>query len=187
MSLKPIVTLPNPVLRQKSKPVTKINKDVEQLIEQMIASTLDWEQGRKHEIGVAMAAVQIGELSRVIIIRQHPEEPGKAKFEVLINPRIIRTKGAQVATHEGCLSVPDLYARVPRFNQVKVEAQDLEGKTIQLKASGFLARVLQHEIDHLEGKLFIDYVAGKPFYKIDPRGKFKPLSKDEVSKHSFLR
>lgn len=188
MSVSKIISVPNSILRKRSKKVAVIDKNTKSLAEQMQAEALKWEKNRPHETGVAMAAVQIGTPMRVIIVRRNEDKASKpATFDTYINPKIIRMEGTLTTETEGCLSVPDLYGAVPRYSKVKIKAIDLNGRELRIKAEGFMARILQHEIDHLEGKLFTDRMTKKSFYKINREGELIPLGKDEVKKIDFLR
>jgi peptide deformylase len=136
-------------------------------------ASLDWEAHRKHEFCVGLAASQVDDLRRVIILRDNLEDKSDTGFTALINPKIIKTMGEVESTHEGCLSVSDIYVTVPRYNKVKIKAQDENGVEIRITAEGFLARLIQHEIDHTNGVLIIDHVKDDPeaFYKIDDLGE----------------
>ncbi len=188
MNLNDIVTLPNPILRQKSSTVKRFDNQLFQLFKDMSVATLDWEDKRNHELGVALAAIQIGVPKRLIIIRNNFDDKSDREFVALVNPKIIKLSGKQVKDFEGCLSVPDLYGLVPRYETVKVKAKDLKGKELRLKASGFLARVLQHEIDHTHGILFIDHLKDdrKSFYRLNDNGKLEQISYDQLDTDSFL-
>lgn len=144
----------------------------------MISATLSWEDSRQHEVGVALAAVQINVLERVIIVRNNFEDKSDRMFHAYINPKIIKKYGEVIDDFEGCLSVKDVYGKVPRHSRVKIEAQDIEGQVIRLKTEGFLARVLQHEIDHTNGKLFIDHIKQSPnaFFRLQEDGSLKELN-----------
>ncbi|MEK9196230.1 MAG: peptide deformylase [Patescibacteria group bacterium] len=168
MKKEDIIVLPNPSLRQKSKKVSFVDDSVKELIDNMVSATLDWEENRNHEIGVALAAVQINDLRRVVIIK---ENFGKIEEDF-----------------EGCLSVSDMYGKVPRYTKVKVEAQDLEGNTIRVTAEGFLARIFQHEIDHTNGKLFVDHIKDKEdnFYKLKEDGQLEQLDYEKDVKQSNI-
>jgi peptide deformylase len=182
-----IITLPHSSLRTKSIKAKPHDPATRQLAEDMMAATLDWEDHRKHEFGVALAAVQVNHLQRLVVIRNNFDDKNDRSFIVLVNPQIIRAEGQIIEEHEGCLSVLDVYGLVPRFERVKVKATDLEGKDIRLKADGFLARVLQHEIDHTEGKLFIDHIKGKDvFYKIAEDGKLEKTPLEDVMNNPDL-
>lgn len=185
-SKESIISVPDKRLWQRSQRVGIITNEVKQLVEEMKSATLDWEKNRGHEVGVALAAPQIGSLERVVIVRKHIDDKQSREFEVLINPEITRHEGDVVEEPEGCLSVPDMYGLVPRYETVKVSALDLDGRPIRMKTSGFLARVLQHEIDHLHGKLFVDKVNDDKFYKILNDGKLKPLEQDEIDSARVL-
>ena len=155
-----IITLPNAHLRQKSDRVHVITDEVVKLIRDMEVATLDWEDSRPHELGVALAAVQIDRLVRIVVVRNDFDNKDDRGFFALINPEIIKVEGEPEYDHEGCLSVRDIYGLVPRYPKVRIKAKDIEGNEVRVKADGFLARILQHEIDHTNGLLFLDRVAG---------------------------
>lgn len=168
-----IITLPDTRLRRKSLRVGHIDPSTEKLARQMIASTLDWEESRKHEFGAALAAIQIAQPYRVIIIRNDFENKDDKSFGVFINPEIVKTEGDPVEAMEGCLSVKDVYGSVPRYPKIKMKALNLAGQPIRLTATGFLARVIQHEIDHCEGKLFVDRVKDvSKLFRLEEDGQF---------------
>jgi peptide deformylase len=154
-----IIHIPDSRLKSKSLRVGHIDHSTEKLARHMIAATLDWEKTREHEFGAALAAVQLGKLYRVIVIRNDFENKEEKSFGVFINPEIIKKEGLPEEAMEGCLSVPDIYGSVARYPKVKVRALNLLGQPIRITATGFLARVLQHEIDHCEGVLFTDRVS----------------------------
>lgn len=189
MKFRPIITLPETNLRERSKKVSIIDDDVLSLVEEMKAATLDWEDSRPHEVGVALAAVQINDLRRVVIIRNNFDNKKDREFHVLINPVITKYEGELIAEHEGCLSVRDVYGKVPRYSKVRVKALNIEGSEVRVKAEGFLARVLQHEIDHLNGKVFVDHIKGKKdaFYTLTDKGNLEKLDYDEaIANNSIL-
>ncbi len=181
MKKEDIITLPNPHLRQKSLKVHVITPETLQLIDDMTEAALDWEASRPHEISAALAAVQVDRLERVVIIRSDFDNKEDDEFTALINPEIVKTEGTQIADYEGCLSVSKVYGKVPRWSRVRVKALDIEGNEIRLKADGFLARVLQHEIDHTKGICFIDHIKDKKdaFYTLDDKGALQPLDYEE--------
>jgi peptide deformylase len=181
MNRKDIVTLPATVLRKKAKLITKTDHSIRNLAEDMVSATLDWEDHRKYEVGVALAANQVGKLHRVIVVRNDYKNKEDRGFKVFINPEIIKAKGEPIERHEGCLSVKDVYGLVPRYPRIKVHAQTLQGKTVRFIAKGFLARIFQHEIDHLDGKLFIDRVKNNQFFELDAKGELVPLNKKLVN------
>ncbi|HVE81004.1 MAG TPA: peptide deformylase [Candidatus Dormibacteraeota bacterium] len=168
-----IIKLPDPRLRKPSRKISHIDHSTKELADLMVEATLDWEASRKHEFGAALAAVQLGKLYRVIIIRRNFEDKEAKDFKVLINPEIVKYEGEPVEAMEGCLSVKDLYGSVPRYPKVKVKGTDINGKPVRITATGFLARVMQHEIDHTNGKLFIDRVKDpSKLYRLDAKGEF---------------
>lgn len=177
MKKEDIITLPNPHLREKSTKVHVITEETLKLIDEMTAAALDWEDSRPHEISAALAAVQVDRLERVVIVRSDFDNKSVREFTALINPEIVKYEGTLVADYEGCLSVSKVYGKVPRYSRVRIKALDVEGNEIRLKADGFLARVLQHEIDHTNGTVFIDHIRDeqKAFYTLDDSGELQPL------------
>ena len=145
---RPVLKIPNPVLRQKAKPVAAITDDVRLLVEDMMETMYD-------EPGVGLAAPQIGVSLRVIVYDSPENEEG---FQVLINPEIVQSEGQQKGP-EACLSIPDIRADVTRALNIKVEGMHLDGKKVSLHLSEFTARIIQHEVDHINGVLFIDRVS----------------------------
>ncbi len=133
----------NKTLRQKSLPVKHIDANVRSLIEQM-------KKVIKQNNGVGLAAIQVGEPTRVIICEIDD------KFYTFINPEIIKSFSETSVTDEGCLSLPNIYGEVERSKKITLKAINFDGKKIKMKAFGLLARVIQHELDHLDGVLFID-------------------------------
>lgn len=188
MTKDDIITLPNPHLREKSARVHIITQDTLELVKDMTAAALDWEASRPHEISAALAAVQIDRLERVVIIRSDFENKDNVEFTALINPEIVKTEGTQIPDYEGCLSVSKVYGKVPRWSRIRVKALDIEGNEIRLKADGFLARVLQHEIDHTQGICFIDHIKDNTdaFYTLDDKGELQPLDYDEHIKTNSI-
>jgi len=181
MKFRPIITLPAANLRVRSKKVGFIDDEIKKLVEEMQAATLDWEDNREHEVGVALAAVQINVLRRVVIIRNNFDDKSDRTFQVFINPEITKYEGEIVEDYEGCLSIKDVYGKVPRYSKVRVKALNLEGVEVKLKAEGFLARVFQHEIDHTNGKVFVDHIKDQKeaFYNLTDKGKLEQLNYDD--------
>lgn len=180
MKKEDIITLPNAHLRQKSAKVKVVDSRITDLISDMVGAALDWEDSRPHEISAALAAVQIDRLDRVVIVRSDFENKDSREFTVLINPEIIKSEGELIEDYEGCLSVKDVYGKVPRFSKIKVKALNVDGVPIRIKAEGFLARVIQHEIDHTNGIVFIDHIRDKKdaFFELDKNGELQPLDYD---------
>lgn len=177
MTHPPIITLPHDNLRKRSIKVGLISEDIIKLVHEMELATLDWEDNREHEVGVALAAVQINELKRVVIIRNNFEDKNDRGFQVFINPEITKYEGEVVDDYEGCLSVKDIYGRVSRHSKVRVKAINLEGKEVRVRADGFLARVFQHEIDHTNGILFVDHIKDEKdaFFVLNDKGNLEKL------------
>lgn len=183
-----IITLPNPHLRQRSQKVGVITQQTHNYINQMVAATLDWEASRNHELGIALAAIQIDLKLRIIIIREDFEDKNNKNFTILINPVITKYEGDIVEDYEGCLSIKDIYGKVPRYNKVRVKATDINGEETRLSADGFIARVLQHEVDHTNGKVFIDHIKDSPkaFYHLDNDGQLTPLNYEQEIANSTI-
>ena len=157
---KNIITLPNDHLRQRSQRITQIDADTRQIISDMIAATLDWEAHRPNEVAVALAAVQIDKPVRIVIIRADFDNKENKNFQVLINPEITKYEGEIITDYEGCLSVKDVYGKVPRYSKIRGRAIDINGNRIKIKSTDpFLSRVLQHEVDHTNGICFVDHIS----------------------------
>ena len=177
----PIITLPNPHLRQRSKKVGIVTDEIKQLVNDMVLRTLEWEDDRDHEVGVALAAIQIDELLRVVVVRHDFEDKGNRKFDVFINPEIVKLEGDIIEDYEGCLSIKDIYGKVPRHSKVRVKALDINGEPFRITVRGFLARVMQHEIDHTNGKVFIDHIRHSPdaFFRLEKDGHLTALDYEQ--------
>jgi len=159
MATLPIRTIPDPVLKQKAKRVRTIDGSIKKLISDMI-ETMHSEPGR-----VGLAAPQIGVPLRVIVIGI-PEEEDIA----IINPEIVRSRGER-SIDEGCLSVPGYFGQIKRAESVTVKGRDQDGKEIRIKAEGLLAQALEHEIDHLNGVLYLDHLESlEQLRKVEPEG-----------------
>lgn len=157
---KNIITLPNDHLRQRSRRITQIDADTRQIVSDMIAATLDWEAHRPNEVAVALAAVQIDKPVRIVIIRADFDNKENKNFQVLINPEITKYEGEIITDYEGCLSVKDVYGKVPRYSKIRGRAIDINGNRIKIKSTDpFLSRVLQHEVDHTNGICFVDHIS----------------------------
>ena len=184
-----IITLPNKHLRERSVKVGIVNEAIKTIIKDMQDATIDWENSRKHELGVALAAVQMDKMLRIVIIREDFEDKKNKEFTVFINPTITKYEGKISEDYEGCLSIKNVYGLVPRYEKVKVKAIDLNGNEFRVTAEGFLARIFQHEIDHTNGILFIDHIKddADAFYNLTPKGHLESLDYEhDVQKNSFL-
>jgi peptide deformylase len=188
MTKDDIITLPNPHLREKSIRVREITEQVVALVAEMTDAAIDWENSRPHEISAALAAVQLDRMDRVVIIRSDFDNKDEKGFTALINPEIVKYEGTLINDYEGCLSVRDVYGKVPRYNKVRVKATNINGEEVRFKAEGFLARVIQHEIDHTQGVVFIDHIRDTPkaFYTLDEKGELQPLDYDEHIKNNHI-
>ena len=148
-----IYEYPDPVLKQKSVPVTEVNAEIQKLLDDMLETMYA-------AAGVGLAAPQVGILKRIVVIDTHDEEEGeKPRPLFLVNPEIVWRSDEKICHEEGCLSVPDQHAEVMRNAEVKVRYWDYNGKEQEIKADGLLAIALQHEIDHLDGILYIDHIS----------------------------
>lgn len=158
MAIRPLVILPDAQLRLVSKPVEAVTPEIRTLVDDMFETMYD-------APGIGLAAIQIGEPVRVVTIDlakrdvKEGEEPEPKKPQAFINPEVIWTSEEVSTYEEGCLSIPEYYEEVERPAKVKVRYMDLDGKTQEIEAEGLLATCLQHEIDHLNGVLFIDHLS----------------------------
>lgn len=180
-TIKPIITTPDPRLRQKSQKIGHPTEETQQIIDEMIASSLDWEKDHPYEVSAAMAAPQLGINKRIIIVRDDAEDKEKTTFTALIDPEVIKTDGKIIKDYEGCLSVPFLYGLVPRPEKARIKAKLINGQEVRIKADGILTRTLLHEIDHLDGILFIDHIKDDKdaFFELDDEGELQPINYDE--------
>ena len=176
-----VITTPDSRLREKSEKVHKIDEEILRIIADMRKLSLAWEEKHPYEISAAMAAPQMGVLKRIIIVRDDMEDKKKGTFTALINPEVIKAEGKVKKDYEGCLSVPTIYGMVPRATKVKVKARLEDGTEVRIKATDELARILLHEIDHLDGVLFIDHIKGvkDAFYELNDKGEVVPVDYDK--------
>ena len=151
MALRDIITLPDPKLRLVSKPIERVDDDLNRLIDDMLATMYE-------APGIGLAAIQIAEPIRLLVVDAAPKEGPREPLAV-INPEILWSSDERRTYEEGCLSIPEYYEEVERPASVRVRYIDREGKEQEKLAEGLLATVLQHEIDHLNGVLFIDYLS----------------------------
>jgi peptide deformylase len=153
MAIRPILTLPDPLLRRQSTPVEQIDERIRTLVADMFETMYD-------APGIGLAAIQIGVPKRVVVLdvssKKDDEDPAPL---VLINPRITWSSDDVRAYQEGCLSIPEYYEDVERPDRVRVAFLDHDGAERQIEADGLLATAIQHEIDHLDGVLFIDHLS----------------------------
>lgn len=156
MTLRTIVTLPDSVLRRKARAVTTFDKKLQTVIDDMIETMRD-------APGVGLAAPQIGVSDRLIVVEyyeneqaEEAEEEAKKKLWVLLNPEIVKASEEKVMGVEGCLSIPNLVGEVERHDAIQIKGLNRHGQPMRVKAQGWLARIFQHEIDHLNGVVFTD-------------------------------
>lgn len=151
MAILDIVTVPDPILRRKAHKVTEFDKDFQMLVTNMVETMRD-------APGVGLAAPQVGVSLRLIVVEYGDEEDEEApkKLYVVANPEIVEPSEEKVLGVEACLSVPDLVGEVERYERIVVKGMNKQGKPVKIKAEGWLARVFQHEIDHVEGIVYTD-------------------------------
>jgi len=151
MAIKKIITEPNKILRQKSLPVNKIEKEEQRLMDDMLETMYD-------APGIGLAAIQVGVPKRIIVL-DISKDPEKKEPMYFVNPEVVSASKNDATYEEGCLSVPGQFAEVDRPDSCIIKYLDYNGNYKELKAEGLLATCIQHEIDHLEGILFIDYLS----------------------------
>jgi peptide deformylase len=163
-----ICVYPDPVLRRHAQPIDSIDENIRELAEQMIETMYG-------APGIGLAANQVGELVRLIVFDLHPGKEGRSPC-VLINPEIVSMEG-EIVYEEACLSVVDFSAEVSRRSHVKVKGYDLNGKPLEIETNGLTAICLQHEIDHLDGILYIDHISSlkRAMYKKRLKKKLKQM------------
>lgn len=183
-----VIVLPHSDLRKRSQKVGFITPAILSVIQDMKDATLSWDRSRDHEVGVALAAVQIDKLFRIVVIRNNHDNKEDTSFTAFINPVITKLEGSVEEDFEGCLSVKDIYGKVPRYSKVRVKALDENGREFRVNADGFLARIFQHEIDHTNGILFIDHIKDNPtaFYKLSADGSLEQLDYDADIRDSSI-
>lgn len=171
MSIKNILVAPNKILSEKSKKVTQFDSEVATIIKDLIETAVT----QKDPEAAGLAAPQIGSNLRIILVRDFKPLPNSDKLFIeniiMINPKIISKSKTSDIDWESCLSIPNMYGQVKRPDSIKVTYQDEKGNEHKIKAKDFLARVIQHEIDHLDGILFVDKMTGdliteEEYYKI---------------------
>ena len=167
--IKPILTIPDNKLRQVSEEVISFDKSLEKLIEELTETMV----AQIDPVGLGLSAPQIGVLKRVFVARV------RNKIKAFVNPKILKFSKKEIAYLEGCFSVPDLYGHVTRPAEIDLEAQDKQGKTTRAHYKGIPARIIQHEIDHLNGTLFTDHVH-------DQNGKLFKIEKDKKGKDTLV-
>ena len=170
MSIKPLIILPDPILRQVSKPVERVDGQLRKLAGDMLETMYD-------APGIGLAAIQIGEPLRMLVI-DLAKEGETPEPHVFINPEILESSDQRSVYEEGCLSIPDYYAEVERPAAVRVKYLDRDGTLQEMQAEGLMATCLQHEIDHLNGVLFIDHISKLKRDMVVK--KFKKLAKDKA-------
>ena len=173
MAIKKILVEPNKLLRKVSQPVKEVNKDVQNIMDNMLETMYSAN-------GIGLAAIQIGVPKNLIVIDLLTKEKKKDPL-FFVNPKIIKKSSKMSKYDEGCLSIPNLFAEIQRPSECEVEYLDYQGKKKILKANGLLATCIQHEIDHLNGILFIDYLS-----KLKRDIILKKLSKQKLEKKRLV-
>ena len=184
-----IITTPDPRLRQRCKKVNRPSDETAEIIAKMRQASLEWEKEHPFELSAAMAAPQLGFDKRIIIVRDDLDDKKNANFTALLDQEVINTDGKIEEDYEGCLSVPEIYGLVPRPSKVRIKALLEDGTPVRIKADGSLARTLLHEIDHLNGILFIDHIKGvkNAFFRMNYKGDLDPLDYDtEIANNQTL-
>lgn len=156
-----VLVYPDPVLRRGGKPITSFDADLRKLAEAMMEAM--YEEG-----GVGLAAPQVGIEQKLLVLNPAGDKKDRSGEKVLCNPRLTKKKGREFG-EEGCLSFPGIQAEVERWVDITLTYQDLDGKEQTLTANGWLARILQHEMDHLEGVFFVDRLTASDKLRVKPK------------------
>ncbi|WP_187969453.1 peptide deformylase [Aquibium microcysteis] len=170
MPIKPLVILPDPILREVSRPVERVDGDVARLADDMLETMYD-------APGIGLAAIQVGVPLRMLVV-DLSKEGEERDPHVVINPQILSSSDARNVHEEGCLSIPDYYAEVERPATIRLRYLDRQGAEREMEADGLMATCLQHEIDHLNGILFIDHISRLKRDMVVR--KFKKLARDKA-------
>ena len=173
MAIKKILVEPNKLLRQVSQPVDEVNTEIQKLMDDMLETMYSAN-------GIGLAAIQIGVPKNLIVIDLLTKEKKKNPM-FFVNPKILKKSSKMSKYEEGCLSIPNLFAEVQRPSECEIEYLDYEGNKKSLKATGLLATCIQHEIDHLKGILFIDYLS-----KLKRDIILKKLSKQKIEQKRLV-
>lgn len=176
MSIKPLIILPDPVLRKISTPIERVDANLQKLADDMLETMYQ-------APGIGLAAIQVGEPLRLLVIDVAGKDEPKAP-QVFINPEILWKSDEPNVYEEGCLSIPDYYAEVERPKRIRVSYLDRDGKKQECDADGLLATCLQHEIDHLDGVLFIDHISKLKRDMVIR--KFKKIAKENAKNGAVL-
>lgn len=176
MSIKPLIILPDPVLRKISTPIERVDANLQKLADDMLETMYQ-------APGIGLAAIQVGEPLRLLVIDVAGKDEPKAP-QVFINPEILWKSDEPNVYEEGCLSIPDYYAEVERPKRIRVSYLNRDGKKQECEADGLLATCLQHEIDHLDGVLFIDHISKLKRDMVIR--KFKKLAKENAKNGAVL-
>jgi peptide deformylase len=171
MTVRRVVTVDEPLLRKKAKKVHRFDAELKAVVDDMLETM-------HASNGLGLAAPQIGVSERVIVVElpEDYEEPEAGRVYALINPEVVSTSDETVAGQEGCLSVPGIVGEVERFQSITLKARTVKGRPVRISTQGFTARVFQHEIDHLDGVVFVDRVAGPDkLHRLTADGETEPI------------
>ncbi len=190
--IKKVILDPHPTLHKECKTANPKSKEIKDLIATMRATLKEWEEGEKRYVSVGLAAPQIDEPWRVVLVRSDFHNYDKRKFYALINPEITKYEGAPIQEDESCMSVHGVHAKVPRYPKVKVKALDEDGNEVKFTARGYEAKVIQHEVDHVNGLLFLDRALtedqGGYFREYDPKtDQMIEIGQHEVEKRGVFK
>lgn len=189
---KKVILDPHPSLHKKSKLADPKSKEIKDLIATMRATLKEWEEGEDRYVSVGLAAVQIDELHSVVLIRSDFNNYDKRDFYALINPEITKYEGSPIQDDESCMSVHGVHVKIPRYPKIKVRALDEDGNEIKFTARGYEAKVIQHEVDHVNGLLIMDRALteaqGGYFREMDPKtGHMINITQAEVEKRGIFK
>lgn len=189
---KKVILDPHPTLHQKCKEADPKSQVIKDLLKTMRATLKEWEEGETRYVSVGLAAPQIDEPWQVVLVRSDFNNYDKKDFYALINPQITKYEGAPIQDDESCMSVHGVHAKVPRYPKIKVKALDEEGNEISFTARGYEAKVIQHEVDHINGLLFLDRALteqqGGYFREYDPQtDQVIEIGQQEVEKRGIFK
>jgi peptide deformylase len=188
---KKVILDPHPTLHKECKEADPNSPEIKNLLATMRATLKEWEEGEDRYVSVGLAAPQIDEPWRVVLVRSDFHDYDKKDFYALINPEITKYEGSPIQDDESCMSVHGIHVKIPRYPKIKVKAKDEEGNEIKFTARGYEAKVIQHEVDHINGLLIMDRALtesqGGYFREMDPKtGKMITLSQTEVEKRGIF-
>ncbi|HRV75932.1 MAG: peptide deformylase [Candidatus Nomurabacteria bacterium] len=189
---KKVILDPHPTLHQKCKVADPNSQEIKDLLKTMRATLKEWEEGEDRYVSVGLAAPQIDEPWQVVLVRSDFNDYKKQDFYALINPEITKYEGAPIQDDESCMSVHGVHVKVPRYPKIKVKALDEDGNEVKFTARGYEAKVIQHEVDHINGLIIMDRALteaqGGYFKEMDPNtGNMINLTQQEVEKRGIFK